>query len=101
MSYQIRVDGQLSEALAKAFPELDHVIMSGQTVLFGNVVDEAHLYGLPARCQALGLWVLEMRQLPQRQVDKGAAGPLRHVRRHAGGTRAGERSRLGCRPGRL
>ena len=29
------------------------------------VVDEAHLYGLLARCQSLGLRVLEMRQLPE------------------------------------
>ncbi|WP_416983752.1 hypothetical protein [Streptomyces sp. T028] len=64
MRYEIRVDGQLSETLAKVFPELDHVVMSGQTVLFGHVVDEAHLYGLLARCQSLGLHVLEMRQMP-------------------------------------
>ncbi|KUO08449.1 hypothetical protein U5640_38115 [Streptomyces sp. SS7] len=64
MRYEIRVDGQMSETLIKVFPELDHVVMSGQTVLFGHVVDEAHLYGLLARCQSLGLRVLEMRQMP-------------------------------------
>ncbi|GAA1006014.1 hypothetical protein STXM2123_1953 [Streptomyces sp. F-3] len=65
MRYEIRVDGQMSETLAKAFPELDHVVMSGQTVLFGPVVDEAHLYGLLARCRSLGLRVLEMRRVPE------------------------------------
>ncbi|GAA3148149.1 hypothetical protein [Streptomyces echinatus] len=65
MRYEIRVDGQMTETLAKAFPELDHVIMSGQTLLFGPVVDEAQLYGLLARCQSLGLHVLEMRQMPE------------------------------------
>ncbi|MFI2506486.1 hypothetical protein [Streptomyces sp. NPDC018972] len=65
MRYEIRVDGHLSEPLIKVFPELDHVVMSGQTLLFGHVVDEAHLYGLLARCQSLGLRVLEMRQVPQ------------------------------------
>ncbi|MFG2791933.1 hypothetical protein [Streptomyces sp. NPDC048419] len=65
MRYEIRVDGHMSETLAKAFPELDHVLMSGQTVLFGPVVDEAHLYGLLTRFQSLGLHVLEMRQLPE------------------------------------
>lgn len=63
--YEIRVEGHLSETLAKAFPELGHVVMAGQTVLYGPVVDEAHLYGLLARCQSLGLRVLEMRQLPE------------------------------------
>ncbi|MCK8434710.1 hypothetical protein G3I77_17290 [Streptomyces sp. D2-8] len=65
MHYEIRVDGHMSETMSKAFPELDHVMMSGQTVLFGPVVDEAHLYGLLARCQALGLRVVEMRQVPE------------------------------------
>ncbi|MBY8339692.1 hypothetical protein LXH13_01440 [Streptomyces spinosirectus] len=64
MRYEIRVDGMMSDTLAKAFPELDHVVMSGQTVLYGFVVDEAQLYGLLARCQSLGLHVLEMRQVP-------------------------------------
>lgn len=65
MLYEIRVDGQMSETLTQAFPELDHVMMSGQTVLFGPVIDEAHLYGLLNRCQSLGLRVVEMRQLPE------------------------------------
>ena len=65
MRYEIRVDGHVSETLAEAFPELDHVVMSGQTVLYGQIIDEAHLYGLLARCQSLGLRVVEMRQLPE------------------------------------
>ncbi|MER6531477.1 hypothetical protein [Streptomyces sp. NPDC001508] len=65
MRYEIRVDGHLSKTLAEAFPELDHVLVSDQTLLYGPVVDEAHLYGLLARCQSLGLCVLEMRRLPE------------------------------------
>ncbi|MFB7929767.1 MULTISPECIES: hypothetical protein [Streptomyces] len=65
MRYEIRVDGHMSETLAKVFPELDHVVMSGQTVLYGPVIDEAHLYGLLTRFQSLGLRVVEMRQLPE------------------------------------
>ncbi|MFS4096228.1 hypothetical protein [Streptomyces sp. AF1A] len=65
MRYEIRVDGEMTETLAKAFPELDHVVMSGHTILFGRVLDEAQLYGLLARCQSLGLRVLEMRQTPE------------------------------------
>ncbi|MER6070221.1 hypothetical protein ACFYZB_11235 [Streptomyces sp. NPDC001852] len=65
MRYEIRVDGHMSETLTKAFPELDHVMMSGQTVLFGPIIDEAQLYGLLNRCQSLGLRIVEMRQLPE------------------------------------
>ncbi|MET9732051.1 MULTISPECIES: hypothetical protein [unclassified Streptomyces] len=65
MRYEIRVDGLMSETMTKAFPELEHVVMSGQTVLFGPVIDEAQLYGLLARCQSLGLRVVEMRRVPE------------------------------------
>ncbi|MER6025825.1 hypothetical protein [Streptomyces sp. NPDC001851] len=65
MRYEIRVDGEMTDVLAKAFLELDHVVMCGQTILYGPVVDEAHLYGLLARCQSLGLRVLELRQMPE------------------------------------
>ncbi|MFJ4687712.1 hypothetical protein ACIQNG_01900 [Streptomyces sp. NPDC091377] len=64
MRYEIRVEGHMSETLAKAFPELGHVVIPGQTLLYGPVVDDAHLYGLLARFQSLGLRVLEMRQVP-------------------------------------
>ncbi|MER6629522.1 hypothetical protein ABT301_14965 [Streptomyces sp. NPDC000987] len=65
MQYEIRVDGHMSETLTSAFPELEHVVISGQTVLFGPLVDEAHLYGLLARFQSLGLHVVELRRLPE------------------------------------
>lgn len=65
MRYEIRVAGQMSETLTKVFPELEHVVMAGQTVLFGPVTDEAHLYGLLTRFQSLGLRVVEMRRLPE------------------------------------
>jgi hypothetical protein len=65
MRYEIRVDGQMSETLTKAFPELESVVVPHQTVLVGQVVDEAQLYGLLARCQSLGLHVVEMRRLPE------------------------------------
>jgi hypothetical protein len=64
MHYEFRVRGCLSPPMADAFPELEKVAVSGQTVLFGPVTDEAHLYGLLFRFQDLGLHVVEMRQLP-------------------------------------
>ncbi|MEU3290099.1 MULTISPECIES: hypothetical protein [Streptomyces] len=63
MRYEIRVEGRASQTLTEAFPELDHVIISGQTLLYGPVIDDAHLYGLLARFQSLGLRVVEMRQI--------------------------------------
>ncbi|WP_128374499.1 hypothetical protein [Streptomyces cavernae] len=65
MRYEIRVDGQMSKTLTEAFPELESFVVAHQTVLFGPVLDEAHLYGLLARFQSLGLHVAEMRRLPE------------------------------------
>ncbi|MFI1373364.1 hypothetical protein ACH4UY_15275 [Streptomyces longwoodensis] len=64
MRYEFRVEGRISRTLAEVFPELDQVTVRGQTLLYGPVIDEAHLYGLLARFQSLCLRVVEMRQLP-------------------------------------
>lgn len=63
MRYEFRVTDSLSRPVAEAFPELE-AATSHQTLLFGPVTDEAHLYGLLMRFQDLGLHVVEMRRLP-------------------------------------
>ncbi|GAA4875478.1 hypothetical protein ACGFX4_24910 [Kitasatospora sp. NPDC048365] len=66
MRYEIRVSGVLREETRReGFPELESVTVPGQTMLFGDVVDEAHLYGLLRRFQVLGLTVTELRRLPE------------------------------------
>ncbi|MFF4499989.1 hypothetical protein [Streptomyces sp. NPDC001401] len=64
MRYEFRVDGRVSVALAEAFPELATRAGSEQTLFFGPVKDEAHLYGLLLRFQNLGLRIDEMHRLP-------------------------------------
>ncbi|AUY47959.1 MULTISPECIES: hypothetical protein [Streptomycetaceae] len=64
MRYEIRVAGWMSDVLRReGFPDLESCLLAGETVLVGRVVDEAHLYGLLARFQALGLRVTEFRQV--------------------------------------
>ncbi|KUL29786.1 hypothetical protein [Streptomyces regalis] len=65
MRYEIRVDGEMSDELTTAFPELDTFVVPHQTVMYGQVDDEAHLYGLLIRFQSLGLHVAEFRRLPE------------------------------------
>ncbi|MFF2044205.1 hypothetical protein ACFVVX_27665 [Kitasatospora sp. NPDC058170] len=65
MRYEFRVAGVVPDALAETFPELDHVPVPEECLFLGPVTDEAHLYGLLLRFQALGLRVVEMRQLPE------------------------------------
>lgn len=66
MRYEIRIAGAILETTAReAFPELEPRVVPAQTILCGQVVDEAHLYGLLVRFQELGLRVTELRQVPE------------------------------------
>jgi len=62
--YEFRVQGRLSEAVAGEFDDLEVAQAAPETVLHGEVVDEAHLHGIIARFQSLGLHVVSMRQVP-------------------------------------
>lgn len=65
MRYEIRVAGLMGEmTLHEAFPELEGVFVPNQTILYGQVTDDAHLYGLLNRFRAFGLHVTELRELP-------------------------------------
>ncbi|MFD4935051.1 hypothetical protein [Streptomyces virginiae] len=64
MRYEFRISGAVPDTLAASFPELARILVPEQTLLFGSVADEAHLYGVLTRFQSLGLRVLEMRRLP-------------------------------------
>ena len=64
VSYEIRVRGQVSEAVLRTFDPLDSDITQVETVLHGPVRDQAELHGLLDRLQALGLELIEVRRLP-------------------------------------
>lgn len=52
---RITIRGRLSRHLASAFDGMTPVRRQGETDLVGEVVDQAHLYGLLARINDLGL----------------------------------------------
>jgi hypothetical protein len=63
--YEFLMHGAIAETALAAFPELRATKgPAGGTVLFGVVYDDAHLHGILARFQSLGLTLLEMRRLP-------------------------------------
>ena len=64
-SYEIRIRGRLSDSLLAAFEELTPSVETGETVLQGQVRDQAALYGLLDRIQSLGLELVEVRRLPE------------------------------------
>jgi hypothetical protein len=64
--YEIRVRGHLGETIRSAFPALDAQPHGGETVLTGELPDQAALYGVLAEIEALGLELLGLRRLPPR-----------------------------------
>lgn len=63
--YEFLLGERVSDTVRSAFPELRTTAgAAGGTVFFGVIEDAAHLHGVLARFQTLGLTVLEMRRLP-------------------------------------
>ena len=67
--YEIRVRGHLGTKMLRAFPALDAQTQGGDTLLTGRLPDQAAVYGVIAKLEALGLELLELRS--------SAAGPSR------------------------
>ena len=61
--YEITVRGRLSPMLAEAFDGLSAERLATQTVLYGQIADQAALFGLLDRVQALGLELVEVRRV--------------------------------------
>lgn len=60
--YEIRIVGQLDEAAAAAFGDLDVTVHGAVTVITGDF-DQAALHGLLERIRLLGLDLVEARRL--------------------------------------
>jgi hypothetical protein len=73
-TYEVRIRGRLSSALRGEFEQLGLVaaVDPAETLLHGPVVDQAALYGLVRRLEALGLELVELRRL------RGGDGPDPH-----------------------
>jgi hypothetical protein len=61
--YQVRVRGRLSKTLLTAFPELRAHELRSETLLAGQLPDQAALFGVLDRIEALGLELLEVRRM--------------------------------------
>jgi hypothetical protein len=62
VNYQIRVRGRLGKTMRRAFPALPARTDGDDTVLAGPLADQAALYGVLSRIEALGLELLEVRR---------------------------------------
>ena len=63
-NYEIRVRGHLGVTMRRAFPALAVQTRGEDTLLRGCLPDQAAVYGVIARLEALGLELLELRRFP-------------------------------------
>ena len=63
-NYRIVVGRELSERYASAFEGMEMETRNGQTILTGEVIDDAHLHGILNRIGALGLKLVSVESLP-------------------------------------
>ena len=61
--YTIRIRGRLEAAALSEFPTMESEVRGRQTVLTGSLEDPSAVYGVLAQLEALGLEVLELRQI--------------------------------------
>ena len=69
-NYQLIVEGELSDNLESAFHRMTLTRAEGNTVLNGNVRDQAELHGLLQRVSDLGLTLLEARAIDRSTASK-------------------------------
>jgi hypothetical protein len=61
--YEIRVRGVLGDALVNAFPTLTGTVDGANTVLSGELPDQAALHGALSQVESLGLELLAVKQV--------------------------------------
>ena len=69
--YEFRIRGRVGERLLAGFAGFDAEIEPVETVLRGDVADQAALHGVLEQIQALGLELVELRQIdePSRPIE--------------------------------
>jgi hypothetical protein len=66
--YTIRIKGRLGATALSAFPSMVSELKGSETVLTGLVEDRSALFGVVAQIEALGLELIELRQIRARRT---------------------------------
>ncbi len=61
--YTIRIKGRLGATAQSAFPTMVSELEGSETVLTGSLKDRSAVFGVLAQIEALGLELVEMRQI--------------------------------------
>jgi hypothetical protein len=64
--YAIRIRGRLGATAISAFPSMEAELKGSETVLTGPLEDQSALFGVLAQIEALGLDLVELRQVDDR-----------------------------------
>jgi hypothetical protein len=64
--YTIRIRGRLGPTTLSAFPSMVSELKGGETVLTGPLEDRSAMFGVIGQIEALGLELLELRQIRAR-----------------------------------
>jgi len=70
--YVVRVSGKLSDRARHAFTDMQVEPVPPESIIYGEVANEARLRDLLALCSSLGLQVVSLQQLPP---GRGPAPP--------------------------
>jgi hypothetical protein len=65
VDYEFRIKGRLSDSLSGAFQDFTAAVRPAETVMRGEVRDQAELHGMLDRIQSLGLELIEVRRLDE------------------------------------
>jgi len=64
--YEIRVKGRLTDSLTDAFEDFTAAVQPAETVLRGEVRDQAELHGVLEQIRSVGLELIEVKRLPEK-----------------------------------
>jgi hypothetical protein len=67
--YTIRIKGRLGATALSAFPSMMPELKDGETILTGLLQDRSAVFGALAQIEALGLELLELRQIRARPTS--------------------------------
>jgi hypothetical protein len=63
-SYEIRIKGRLSDSITDSFEDFTAAVKPAETVLRGEVRDQAELHGVLEQIRSVGLELIEVKRLP-------------------------------------
>ncbi len=77
--YTIRIRGRLGATALSAFPTMACELECGETILTGPLEDRSALFGLIAQIEALGLELIELREIQARPKPPDSHAPENHA----------------------